>query len=175
MNLRHDGTDFGIRVMCPRHLQNDLEAVDFTKTFVDEYIKEHGFNSPSRGIGIDDVRVGVMRAAQNDDILLKAVFLLSVSKNGKGKVKRYVADTSPATSSLCYYRNEGRWRQMNIWKINNPPRGKAVLPTPCMIVDSEVGNTVVIDLNCIARVASDGNILLDVSLLEFSEDGVVAV
>lgn len=163
LNLRYAGTDFGIMVLCPFEQQNNVDDVDFSKLFEDEYSREHGFCIPGREIVIDDVRVRSLGSPQHlQASAVTNATIPEISHDKDGNVQRFVGDNSPTMTSKSYY-DESGWLPMDVWQIHDLPKGKAVLPGPCMIVDSGAGNTVVVDPFCVARVASDGNILIDVS------------
>lgn len=160
LNLRYEGTDFGIMVLCPQ--SENFEKVDFGELFEKEYSREHGFSIPGRSIVIDDARVRALGVAKEVDTdSEREVLLPSIELNGSGQVQRSVGNAKATMTSKCYFHEGGGWLPMEVWKIQDLERGTTVLPGPCMIVDSAAGNTIVVDLGCVARVASDGNIFID--------------
>lgn len=174
LNLRYDGTDFGIMVLCPTDRQNHLEDVEFAKFFVEEYAQEHGFSIPDRDIIIDDVRVRALGAPHTVNMLAEPITLPALATDDTGNVKRIVGHAKSVLTSKCYYKESSGWKTTEVWRIHDLPRGEAVLPGPCMIVDSDVGNTIVVDLGCVARIASDGNILIDVSSQNASQGDILS-
>lgn len=163
LNLRYEGTDFGIMVLCPPEQNDDTESVDFAELFVEEYSREHGFSIPGRSVIIDDARVRALGVAKDINAGNgEKILLPSIRLNKDGQVKRHVGNAKATMSSKCYFHEGGGWHSMDVWKVQDLERGTTVLPGPCMIVDSAAGNTIVVDLGCVARVASDGNILIDV-------------
>lgn len=170
LHLRYDGTDFGIMVLCPSQMNERLDEVDFAQLFTTEYAREHGFSIPSRTIVIDDVRVRALGTARSIEVLDDDVKLPSIQKDGNGNVVKIIGSATPAMNSKCFSKEAGGWVPMEVWRIHDLPRGEAVLPGPCMIVDSEVGNTVVVDPGCLGRIASDGNILINVAQFSANAD-----
>lgn len=165
LNLRYEGTDFGIMMMCPDNQQGDVESVDFVELFVDEYTREHGFSIPDRNIVIDDVRVRALgQAVAGTATDAETVTLPAIQRGNDGGVVQYVEDAKPTMTTKSFFKDEGGWLEMCIWKTKDLPRGKAVLLGPCMIVDTDAGNTVVVDPGCVARIASDGNMLITVAV-----------
>lgn len=163
LNLRYEGTDFGIMVVCPSEKNDDVQSVDFAQLFIEEYTQEHGFNIPGRNVIIDDVRVRALGVAQGVHLPdLQKTVLPSLECCENGNVQRCVGSAKPVMTSQCYFRNTGGWCGIDVWKIQDLPKGATVLPGPCMVVDSAAGNTIVVDPGCVARVASDGNVLINV-------------
>lgn len=166
LNLRYEGTDFGIMVQCPKEMQDHVEEVNFENLFVTEYSREHGFHIPGRQIIIEDVRVralgNISKLEEGAGKLKEDVHLPTISLDGSGKVLKDVKDVKPAYVSKCYYLEEGGWLKSEVWRIGDLPKGNTVLPGPCIIVDASAGNTIVVDPGCVARVASDGNVFINI-------------
>lgn len=165
LNLRYEGTDFGIMIQCPEKKQETLGDVDFEQLFEEEYTREHGFHIPGRVIRVDDARVralGSSDSAQDTSIQKNdSVVLPEIVPDGNGEVQPVVKDAKPVLTSKCYYSEEGGWLETNVWRTPDLPKGSAVLPGPCLIIDTKAGNTIVVDPGCIARVASDGNVMIN--------------
>lgn len=166
LNLRYDGTDFGIMVPCPQELNENPELVDFAESFTKEYSREYGFHLPGRKLVIDDVRVralGVSEASKDvSESETSTLKIPTMKTSPSGQTESVVDDAVPALTSKCYYSSGGGWLETHIWRLNDLPNGKAVLPGPCVVVDTDAGNTIVVDPGCTARVSSDGNILINV-------------
>lgn len=169
LNLRYEGTDFSIMIQCPEDKLGLIAEVHFDKLFSEEYEREHGFSIPERTILVDDVRVRALGLSMSDDNTPKenetTVNFAEIEFDESGKVKRNVCSAGPAMASKCYYSEHGGWLETAVWRSQDLPSGQAVLPGPCIIVDTDAGVTVVVDPGCVARLGSDGNILISITEL----------
>lgn len=168
-HLRYHGTDFGIMVQVPEELVvlsdgSHPPVPNLETLFVNEYSREHGFSIPGRAIIIDDVRVRAMGAfvGSDSDVKTDSVTIPELKFDASGAIRPDYGSASPALRSACYYSEYGGWCDTNIWQTVDLPHGSSVLPGPCLIIDTDAGVTVVVDPGCVARVASDGNLLVDV-------------
>lgn len=167
LNLRYEGTDFAIMVQCPVERTESIDEVRFDEIFSEEYEREHGFSIPGRNILVDDVRVRALGLSLSDDDKLdkkgKAVMFAKIALNESGKVKTNICSSKPAMVSKCYYGEYGGWLEAPVWRSQDLPKGQAVLPGPCIIIDTDAGVTIVVDPGCVARLGSDGNVLINIT------------
>lgn len=167
LNLRYEGTDFSIMIQCPAERTESIAEVRFDEIFSEEYKREHGFNIPGRDILVDDVRVRALGVSLSGDEKLdkdeETVVFAKVAFNESGEVEANVHSAKPAMASKCYYSEHNGWLKTPVWRSQDLPKGRAVLPGPCIIIDTDAGVTVVVDPGCVARLGSDGNILINVT------------
>lgn len=166
LNLRYEGTDFGIMVPCPEGMNNRVGEVEFDKLFVSEYTREHGFNIPGRNILVDDVRVRALGSSLSAEGSPHGspskVHVAKISFDAVGRPEQKVGAAAPALRSRCYLPQDGGWTAVDVWRSRDLPLGTTVLPGPCIVIDTDAGITIVVDSGCVARIGSDGNILINV-------------
>lgn len=166
LNLRYDGTDFAIMIQCPKEMAYRPQATNYAELFVEEYIHEHGFHIPNRSIIVDDVRVRAIGSTNVSQDISKGKAnkpkLPIISLHESGEPVRMVGDAKPALTTSCYFSEEGGWTPTEVWTPDSLRKGQTVLPGPCLIVDSKVGNTIVIEPHCVGRIGSDGNVFIDI-------------
>lgn len=169
LNLRYDGTDFGIMVQCPEAMTGRIAEVKFDELFRNEYTREHGFNIPGRTIIVDDARVRALGTSLTPESTPSVGNLAnltadvpSLNLDSIGRPQKEVGGAVPALLSKCYFAENGGWQDTAIWRIHDLPKGGTVLPGPCVIIDADAGITVVIDPGCVARIGSDGNIIINI-------------
>lgn len=165
VDLRYDGTDFGIMIQCPKQYEHCPECVQFEKLFEEKYQLEHGFIIPERPLVIDNVRargLGNLKEPHNKSgaSMVSVPRLKLDTEDNTGK--KMVESAVPVMKTRCFYSDSGGWVWSEVWRMEDLPRGKAVLPGPCLIIDMAAGNTIVIDPGSIARVSSDGNVIITV-------------
>lgn len=165
LNLRYEGTDFGIMVQCPDNMADRVSEVGFDRLFLEEYEREHGFSIPGRNILIDDARVraiGSSVASENSDATAQnLVTVAKLETDEEERVKLRAERAKPALSTRCYFSEQGGWLETPVWRSKNLPGGRAVLPGPSLIVDTDAGITIVVDPGCAARVGSDGDVVVN--------------
>ncbi|CDF34748.1 5-oxo-L-prolinase [Chondrus crispus] len=165
LNLRYEGTDFGIMVQCPENMSDRVSEVEFDSLFLDEYTREHGFNIPGRKIVVDDARVraiGSSVASKSSESKSEyAVTVASLEVDEEENVKPRAETAEPVQLTKCFFSEDGGWLETPVWRSKELPRGRAVLCGPCLIVDTDAGITIVVDPGCAARVGSDGNVVIN--------------
>lgn len=164
LDLRYDGTDFGAMVQCPEGKHNCPELVDFDVLFVEEYSREHGFHIPGRPIIIDNIRVRGLGNKTHSGLSRETPEVLwpSSKSPGLGSAQKFVGEAKPALTTKCYFADAGGWLSCEIWHIKDLPQGTGVLPGPCVIVNMSAGSTIVVDPGSIARLTSDGSVVISV-------------
>lgn len=177
LNLRYDGTDFGIMVPCPEDMADRITEVEFDKLFLEEYTREHGFNIPGRSILVDDARVRALGSSvssgDSGDEDKNVVTVANLELDEDGNVEAKVEMSKPALVSKCYYTEEGGWLETPVWRSQDLPKGRAVLSGPCLIIDTDAGITIVVDPGCAARLGSDGNVVINLLRKQPSTTGAV--
>lgn len=172
LNLRYQGTDFGIMIQSPEEKEESLQDVAFDKLFLSEYEREHGFSIPGRGIVVDDVRVRALGSSlardNTPDVDDGSVVYSRVEFIDSGKVKATSGSNSPFMMTKCFYSSQGGWLETAVWRSQDLEKGQTVLPGPSLIIDTDAGVTIVVDPGCVARVGSDGNVVVNV--LEYDQD-----
>eukprot|EP00178_Gracilaria_changii_P004006 TRINITY_DN160_c1_g1_i1.p1 TRINITY_DN160_c1_g1~~TRINITY_DN160_c1_g1_i1.p1 ORF type:complete len:1299 (+),score=163.22 TRINITY_DN160_c1_g1_i1:613-4509(+) len=164
VDLRYEGTDFGIMVQCPVSHETCPEEVNFADLFQEQYSIEHGFCIPNRPLIIDNVRVrGLGNVNATHSLKNKsAVGTYDLFVHGIQINEKFVGKSIPVLTTTCYFGDSDGWIDSEVWRMADLPTGRAVLPGPCLIVDTEAGNTIVIEPNSTAYVSSDGNLLIRV-------------
>ncbi|KAI0566591.1 5-oxo-L-prolinase [Gracilaria domingensis] len=171
VDLRYAGTDFGIMVRCPESQESCPGSVNFDSLFLQQYSKEHGFIIPNRPLIIDNVRVrGLGNMNDNQDLTNKTGAAgCDVPDQDMFTSAKFVGKAAPVLKTRCYYEESGGWLESEAWRMADLPPGKAFLLGPCLLVDSDAGNTIVIEPNAVVHVASDGNFVIRVQQHKMSE------
>ncbi|PXF48199.1 5-oxoprolinase [Gracilariopsis chorda] len=165
IDLRYAGTDFGIMVQCPEEYEHCPERVEFDNLFEEKYHLEHGFSIPERPLVIDNVRVrglGNLNEAHNTNGATSISVPRLKLNTETQSYKKTVEGAVPVMTTRCFYSDAGGWVSSEVWRMEDLPKGKAVLPGPCLIIDMAAGNTIVIDPGSIARVACDSNVIITI-------------
>ncbi|KAG9295775.1 hypothetical protein G9A89_009003 [Geosiphon pyriformis] len=120
LNLRYQGTDFGIMTLKPQ------DSWEFDKAFTEKYQHEFGFTFPDRDILVDDIRIRgigkIYNTIQGD-----------VFEESK-KITSHLVEESQSNGTHSVYFTDGRV-QTPIYLLENLKIGDKV-PGPSMIIDA---------------------------------------
>uniref|UniRef100_A0A7S3ECR6 5-oxoprolinase n=3 Tax=Rhodosorus marinus TaxID=101924 RepID=A0A7S3ECR6_9RHOD len=132
LNLRYDGTDYGLMVQEP-------DDGDFKGRFIDDYQREHGFTIPNRRVIIDQTRVRLIAVA-------------STGSGSKLKQGGQHTPTEPVAISQTYFEDVG-FTDVDIYNLPLSPG--MIISRPSIVIDSTAGVTIVIEPSCTATVTED--------------------
>jgi 5-oxoprolinase (ATP-hydrolysing) len=148
INLRYDGTDTALMIKEP--VEDVSIPLPYAEEFIAHYKREFGFVLEGRDIIIDDYRVRAVVLGKTPQPCEPVASLGSPEASG---------------TTRAYFENG--WEVVNVYKIENLKPGHEV-PGPAIIVQSI--STIVLEIDCLARVTSDGD--LDILVNQLSKKDV---
>lgn len=164
LNCRYQGTDTAIMTSIDEQASSSSSETTnassdgerYMKVFIDNYVREYGFQLAGRDVLVDDVRVRAVGHSQDSLDLLAKQKSGSSSSSGSGSAP--LSPPAPEPSEMVSVFFEGKGRQpTGVYSLSSLSPGH-VIPGPAIIMQSAA--TCIIEPGCRAHITSTGDIII---------------